>query len=131
MVELWSIFDFVFPGKLGTLPTFRNEFAIPITVGGYANASSVQVFTAYKCATALRDLINPYLLRRLKSDVLTELPKKQEQVLFCKLTEFQRNAYVQFLKSNDVESILSGKRNLHFLPNNGLQLRLLMSSIPL
>lgn len=46
--ELWSLFDFVFPGKLGVLPVFEAEFAVPITVGGYANASPLQVSTAYR-----------------------------------------------------------------------------------
>ncbi|XP_046989241.1 DNA excision repair protein ERCC-6-like isoform X2 [Schistocerca americana] len=40
--ELWSLFDFVFPGKLGTLPVFLAQLAVPITQGGYANASEVQ-----------------------------------------------------------------------------------------
>ncbi len=40
-----------------------------------------QVSTAYKCAVVLRDLIAPYLLRRRKSDVNAQLPKKTEQVL--------------------------------------------------
>ena len=43
LTELWSLFDFVFPGKLGTLPVFRASFALPIQFGGYANASAVQV----------------------------------------------------------------------------------------
>lgn len=46
--ELWSLFDFVFPGKLGVLPVFEAEFAVPIAVGGYANASPLQVSTAYR-----------------------------------------------------------------------------------
>lgn len=48
LTELWSLFDFVFPGKLGVLPVFEAEFAVPITVGGYANASPLQVSTAYR-----------------------------------------------------------------------------------
>ena len=43
LAELWSLFDFVFPGKLGTLPVFTTQFALPIQFGGYANASQVQV----------------------------------------------------------------------------------------
>lgn len=39
--ELWSLFDFVFPGRLGTLPAFEAEFADPIRVGGYANARCI------------------------------------------------------------------------------------------
>lgn len=41
--ELWSLFDFAFPGKLGTLPVFQAQFAIPIQIGGYTNASQLQV----------------------------------------------------------------------------------------
>ena len=107
--ELWSLFDFVFPGKLGTLPVFLQQFAVPITqgklttyncfyeisnryyiyVGGYANASQVQVATAYKCATVLRDTINPYLLRRMKVDVKDhlQLPNKNEQVMYYLVLE--------------------------------------------
>jgi DNA excision repair protein ERCC-6 len=49
LTELWSLFDFVFPGKLGVMPVFEAEFAVPISVGGYANASPLQVSTAYRC----------------------------------------------------------------------------------
>lgn len=42
LTELWSLFDYVFPGKLGTLPVFRAQFALPIQIGGYANASAMQ-----------------------------------------------------------------------------------------
>jgi len=41
--ELWSLFDFAFPGKLGTLPDFMQHFSVPIVQGGYANATKVQV----------------------------------------------------------------------------------------
>ena len=52
--ELWSLFDFVYPSKLGTLPTFIQQFSSPITQGGFANATEVQVATAFKCATVLK-----------------------------------------------------------------------------
>nr|XP_054924320.1 DNA excision repair protein ERCC-6-like isoform X2 [Dermacentor andersoni] len=109
--ELWSLLDFVFPGKLGTLPVFMQEFAVPITQGGYSNASDVQVQTAYRCASALRDTIKPYLLRRMKEDVRTnlQLPDKNEQVLFCRFTDHQRALYQQYLDSADVASILVGR----------------------
>ncbi|KAJ3023869.1 hypothetical protein HKX48_000055 [Thoreauomyces humboldtii] len=114
LTELWSLYDFVFPGRLGTLPVFQTQFAIPINLGSYANANNVQVQTAHKCAVVLRDLISPYLLRRMKVDVATDLPKKSEQVLFCRLTDFQRQQYKTFLGSNEVASILAGKRHALF-----------------
>lgn len=112
LTELWSLFDFVFPGRLGTLPVFQNQFSVPINIGGYANATNVQVQTAYKCAVVLRDIVSPYLLRRMKVDVAADLPKKSEKVLFCKLTKQQRDAYQAFLKSEEMKSILSGKRQV-------------------
>ncbi|KAI7730455.1 hypothetical protein M8C21_000925 [Ambrosia artemisiifolia] len=109
--ELWSLFDFVFPGKLGVLPVFEAEFTVPISVGGYANASPLQVSTAYRCAVVLRDLIMPYLLRRMKADVNAQLPAKTEHVLFCSLTSDQRSLYQSFLASSEVEQIFNGERN--------------------
>ncbi|XP_061490737.1 DNA excision repair protein ERCC-6 isoform X2 [Rhineura floridana] len=108
--ELWSLFDFAFPGKLGTLPVFMEQFSVPITMGGYSNASPVQVKTAYKCACVLRDTINPYLLRRIKADVKMSLslPDKNEQVLFCRLTDEQHQVYKNFIESKEVYQILSG-----------------------
>lgn len=108
--ELWSLFDFVFPGKLGTLPAFMTHFAVPIVQGGYANASEMQVMTAYKCACMLRDTISPYLLRRMKADLQTSLkmPDKTEQVLFCRLTPEQVHVYRQYLESEQCTAILRG-----------------------
>lgn len=111
LTELWSLFDFVFPGKLGVLPVFEAEFSVPITVGGYANASPLQVSTAYRCAVVLRDLIMPYLLRRMKADVNAHLTKKTEHVLFCSLTVEQRSTYRAFLASSEVEDIFDGNKN--------------------
>ena len=47
LAELWSLFDYVFPGKLGTLPVFTTQFALPIQIGGYSNASQMQVIAAH------------------------------------------------------------------------------------
>ena len=111
LTELWSLFDFVFPGRLGTLPVFMAQFSIPISLGGYTNATSVQVHTAYKCACVLRDLINPYLLSRNKADVDIALPEKSEQVLFCRLTTIQRQVYQRFLDSRECEEMLHHDRS--------------------
>jgi DNA excision repair protein ERCC-6 len=82
--ELWSLFDFIFPGKLGTLEVFMKEFSVPITMGGYATASDVEIATAYRCAVVLKDTIAPYMIRRMKANVQEhiKLPTKNEQVSF-------------------------------------------------
>ena len=108
--ELWSLFDFVFPMRLGTLVNFRQTFEVPIKIGGYANATNLQVLTATKCAETLKEAISPYLLQRLKVDVASDLPPKREQVLFCKLTKPQREAYEVFLASDEMKLILARTR---------------------
>nr|CAD2205943.1 unnamed protein product [Meloidogyne enterolobii] len=96
--ELWSLFDFIYPGLLGSLKEFIEKFSIPITQGGYANATSIQVRTAYKCACILRDAISPYLLRRMKKDIL-----------FCDITSEQRNLYQEYITSKPCQDLINGQ----------------------
>ncbi|KAF2205975.1 DNA repair and recombination protein RAD26 [Delitschia confertaspora ATCC 74209] len=112
LTELWSLFDFVYPMRLGTLVNFKTQFEIPIKQGGYANAGNLQYETAVRCAETLKDAISPYLLQRFKVDVATDLPEKKEKILFCKLTRQQREAYEKFLSSGEMQSILNGKRQM-------------------
>ena len=67
----------------------------------YSNAGADEIQTSYECACVLRDTIKPYILRRLKEDVLSQLtlPQRSEQVLFCKLTAAQLQKYEAFLVS--------------------------------
>jgi len=73
--ELWSIFDFVLPGYLLSFAQFMHRF-------GTGEESDV-----------LRRRIRPFLLRRLKGDVLKELPEKNEIQLTAEMTEEQRRVY--------------------------------------
>uniref|UniRef100_A0A5S6QZ14 DNA repair and recombination protein RAD54-like n=1 Tax=Trichuris muris TaxID=70415 RepID=A0A5S6QZ14_TRIMR len=109
--ELWSLMDFVYPGLLGDLTTFLRELGVPITQGGYANATSLQVKTAYRCAQLLRAKISPCLLRRLKNEVNADvnLPLKSDHVLFCQLTTEQKNIYREYVQSEECLRILDGQ----------------------
>ncbi|KAJ5179448.1 DNA repair protein rhp26 [Penicillium capsulatum] len=110
LVDLWSLFDFVYPMRLGNLVTFKSQFEVPIRQGGFASASNLQVQTATKCAETLKQAISPYLLQRFKTDVAADLPKKTEQVVFCKLTKDQRTIYKRFLGSDEIRAIFNGKK---------------------
>ncbi|KAK9500480.1 hypothetical protein O3M35_001737 [Rhynocoris fuscipes] len=118
--ELWSLFDFIYPGKLGTLHAFTTKFQSPILQGGYTNASKFQVRLAYKFALILKETITPYLLRRMKCDVEEHigLPSKTEQVLFCRLTEDQRHYYKGYIDSLDIESLARGKAKMFIALSN-------------
>ncbi len=79
--ELWSIFDFLMPGLLGSYARFREHFESPI-VGGDADM-----------AGRLQSIVGPFMLRRLKSDVLSDLPEKLESVVYANLGGEQRKLY--------------------------------------
>ena len=64
------------------------------------------VFLLCRCACILRDTINPYMLRRLKADVKIQLPDKNEQVLFCHLTDYQCELYRDYIQSKAVRFML-------------------------
>jgi len=108
--ELWSLYDFVFPGRLGTLPAFEQEFAVPIKRGGYSNATPMQAQLAFRTAVMLRDLIEPFMLRRLKKDIkeVSRMPGKTEHVLFCRLSQRQRTMYEAYIKSDEVVRLVRG-----------------------
>ncbi len=83
-LELWSIYDFLMPGYLFSLNSFKKRF--------YTNGEYVE-------DANLSKVISPFILRRKKSDVLTELPDKQEQTLFCKMTPQQENLYLKIINT--------------------------------
>ncbi|MBI3857275.1 MAG: DEAD/DEAH box helicase family protein, partial [Planctomycetes bacterium] len=80
--ELWSIFQFVLPGLLGSHQSFRDRFEIPIVRNN-------DIFAREK----LKRLIAPFKLRRVKSEVLQDLPPKVEDVRMCELSSHQQALY--------------------------------------
>ncbi|HLB11742.1 MAG TPA: DEAD/DEAH box helicase, partial [Dehalococcoidia bacterium] len=87
--ELWSIMEFLNPGYLGSGEQFRRNFAIPIEKYRDAERSS-----------QLRRLVQPFLLRRLKTDpaIIQDLPEKMEMKVFCHLTQEQASLYEAVVK---------------------------------
>jgi len=92
VLDLWSIFDFLMPGYLGTASDFRERYELPIAKEKSAAAQA-------RLARRLR----PFLLRRLKKEVAADLPAKLEQVSFCELTAEQRGVYQQVIEAGRQE----------------------------
>lgn len=80
--ELWSIFDYLMPGFLYSYTRFRSEIETPIVSDKDEDAM-----------TRLRAMIHPFILRRLKKDVLKELPEKQEEIVTVALSGEQKKLY--------------------------------------
>ena len=89
VLDLWSIFDFLMPGYLGSARDFRERYEMPITRE-----------RCVKAQARLARRVRPFLLRRLKRDVAAELPEKIEQVAWCDMTDEQQRLYRQVLEAS-------------------------------
>lgn len=96
VLELWSLFDFLMPGFLGTEKSFNERFAKPIAVRSSGKASPKDQEAATLALEALHKQVLPFTLRRLKEDVLDDLPPKIIQDYYCDLNETQRTLYDSF-----------------------------------
>ncbi len=88
--ELWSIFDYLMPGFLYTYQRFREEIEIPIIVNRDENKME-----------RLQRMIRPFVLRRLKREVLQDLPEKLEENVYARMEGEQQalyDAHVQHMK---------------------------------
>ncbi len=84
LLELWSLMEFLNPGYLGSRESFRQQFVLPIERYNDENA-----------AAELRRLVQPFLLRRLKTDptIISDLPEKNEMIVYCPLSKEQAKLY--------------------------------------
>ncbi len=80
--ELWSIFDYLMPGFLFGYEDFKKKFETPIVKNKDENASA-----------QLRRMVSPFILHRLKKDVLKDLPNKIEEVRYARFDEPQQKLY--------------------------------------
>lgn len=80
--ELWSIFDYLMPGFLYGYETFRKELELPVTKNKDEIASE-----------RLKKMVSPFILRRLKQDVLKDLPDKLEEIQFARFEAKQQQVY--------------------------------------
>lgn len=85
--ELWSIFDYLMPGFLYSYQRFRGELELPIVQNGDE-----------KTTKQLQKMIKPFVLRRLKTDVLKDLPEKLEENVFAKMSGEQQKLYDAHVK---------------------------------
>lgn len=93
-LDLWSQMTFINPGLLGTQSFFKNEFLNPIE----KKRDEAKTKRLYS-------IIKPFILRRHKAQVATELPEKIENVQYCKMTPSQEQEYEK-VKSNYRNMIL-------------------------
>ncbi len=100
MDELWTLFRFLNPGLLGTRERFNERYAAPIERGRDGRARS-----------RLRRLVRPFILRRIKSEVLTELPPRTEIVISVE-PDAKERAFYEALRRDALAAIEGGAQPL-------------------
>lgn len=98
VLELWSLFDFLMPGFLGTEKVFQDRFAKPIAASRFSKSSSKEQEAGALAIEALHKQVLPFLLRRLKEEVLNDLPPKILQNYYCDLSELQKKLFEDFTR---------------------------------
>ncbi|KAK2045353.1 SNF2 family domain-containing protein [Colletotrichum somersetense] len=102
--ELWTLLNWTNPGHFGTLSEWNNTITKPLTRGQSHDATLSQLrdarITARKLVT---NLLPGFFLRRMKTLIAHQLPKKSDRVVFCPLTDSQQEAYKNFISRPDVE----------------------------
>lgn len=102
--DLWSIYQFVLPGYLGSRENFKERFEQPIHTG-------MDTPAGLAASERLKKLLRPYFLRRTKREVLKDLPEKIEQVLWCEPSPAQAEVYRRLLEEGREEIKAARKRS--------------------
>lgn len=104
--ELWTLLNWTNPGKLGPISTWTASISEPLKMGQSHDATVFQLSKARKTAKALvENLLPRFFLRRMKTIIADQLPKKSDRVVFCPLTDTQSNAYENFVDSDVIQYI--------------------------
>lgn len=104
--ELWTLLNWTNPGKLGPIATWTACISEPLKTGQSHDATVFELSKARKTAKALvENLLPRFFLRRMKTIIANQLPKKSDRVVFCPLTDTQINAYENFVDSDVIHYI--------------------------
>lgn len=109
--ELWVLLDWANPGEVDTLRQWKAQISGPLKRGQSHDATTYELRDSRRLAKDLvRNLLPPMFLRRVKTLISDQLPKKSDRVVFCPLTSIQKEAYKKILDSEVVEYIMNSTK---------------------
>ena len=128
--ELWSLLNFLLPSIFNSVDTFDQWFNRPFASFGNAPEDEANVLSNEErmfIIHRLHELLRPFMLRRVKSEVLDQLPEKVEKIVRCELSSWQKELYKQISKKAVAENSTGfadqGQQNSRGLNNVVMQLR--------
>ncbi|KXJ90919.1 P-loop containing nucleoside triphosphate hydrolase protein [Microdochium bolleyi] len=106
--EFWTLLNWTNPGQFGTVGEWKRAISRPLTIGQSHDATMQQLREARDVADKLvKNLLPRFFLRRMKSLIAHQLPKKSDRVVFCPLSDLQRTSYKKLLESPIVDFVRS------------------------
>ncbi|XP_020144833.2 DNA excision repair protein ERCC-6-like 2 [Microcebus murinus] len=105
MKELWCVMDWAVPGLLGSRTYFKKQFSDPVEHGQRHTATKRELATGRKAMGRLAKKMSGWFLRRTKTLIKDQLPKKEDRMVYCSLTDFQKAVYQTVLETEDVTLI--------------------------
>ncbi|KAG0183555.1 hypothetical protein DFQ29_002610 [Apophysomyces sp. BC1021] len=123
--ELWALLNFILPKIFKSVKSFEEWFNTPFSNQGVQDRIDLNEEEQLLIIKRLHKVLRPFLLRRLKKDVESELPDKVEHVVKCKLSALQVKLYSQMKRGGNIYSASreKGKVNIRGLNNTIMQLR--------
>lgn len=99
--ELWTLLNWTNPGRFGPVSAWKSSISEPLKIGQSHDATVPQLAKARRTAQKLvQNLLPEFFLRRMKTLIADQLPKKSDRVVFCPLTETQAEAYQNYVDSD-------------------------------
>ena len=100
ITELWSLLNYLMPEIFSDIENFESMFDFSGIMSNTSDKEALVKERKSKFVIALHEILKPFLLRRVKTDVETDLPKKREYILYAPLTAPQKELYRQIVEGN-------------------------------
>jgi SNF2 family DNA or RNA helicase len=110
--ELWNLLNWARPGAYGSAQEWKQSISLPLKLGQAHDATNAQLADSRSRAQDLVHKILPSVfLRRMKTLIAHQLPKKSDRIIFCQLTETQADSYRTFLESDRCQFIQTARED--------------------
>jgi SNF2 family DNA or RNA helicase len=110
--ELWNLLNWARPGAYGSAQEWKQTISLPLKLGQAHDATNAQLADSRSRAQDLVHKILPSVfLRRMKTLIANQMPKKSDRIVFCQLTETQADAYRTFLESDKCQFIQTARED--------------------
>ena len=103
--ELWSLFNFASDGRVGTARDFEQRYSKSLSQGLKKSARQWELQRRLRTQRELKEMMDLWMLQRFKSIIADQMPKKRDNIVFCRLAAEQEEVYMRVLDSPDYQQL--------------------------